>query len=110
MARPEELYLEWGSCHHPSGGGSESHSSAVAGHPWQTLGWNMPNEIHSYTELQRQIHQDLRVQHPEWVEPNGESPMCDSYELRLAELLGLTQRANAVMTQPIPFWATRDDY
>jgi len=65
----------------------------------------MPNEIHSYTELQRQIHQDLRIQHPEWVEPNGESPMCDSYESRLAELLGLTQRSRTM--QPEPFWATR---
>jgi hypothetical protein len=27
----------------------------------------MPNEIHSYTELQQQIHEDLRTQHPEWV-------------------------------------------
>jgi hypothetical protein len=44
-------------------------------------------QIHTYTELQQQIHGDLRIQHPEWVEPNGESPMCDSYEARLKELL-----------------------
>jgi len=55
----------------------------------------MPNELHSYTELQEQIHQDLRIQHPDWVEPNGDCPTCDSYESRLAELLGLTQRSNA---------------
>jgi hypothetical protein len=53
----------------------------------------MANETHSYRELQRQIHQDLRAQHPEWVQPNGECPTCDSYESRLAELLGLTQKA-----------------
>ena len=47
----------------------------------------MPHEIHTYTELRQQIHDDLRIQHPEWVEPNGESPTCDSYESRLAELL-----------------------
>jgi len=47
------------------------------------------NEIHSYTALQRQIHEALRAQHPEWVEPNGDSPICDSYEQRLSELLGL---------------------
>jgi hypothetical protein len=70
----------------------------------------MPNEIHSYTELQRKIHEDLRVQHPEWVKPNGECPTCDSYESRLAELLGLTQRANAVITQPMPFLGHADDY
>jgi len=40
-----------------------------------------------YTELRQQIHDDLRIQHPEWVEPNGESPMCDFYEARLMELL-----------------------
>jgi hypothetical protein len=41
----------------------------------------------SIAELQQQIHDDLRIQHPEWVEPNGESPTCDSYESRLMELL-----------------------
>ena len=43
--------------------------------------------IHTYVELRQQIHRDLRVQHPEWVQQNGESPMCDSYEARLMELL-----------------------
>jgi hypothetical protein len=56
----------------------------------------MPNQIHSYSELQQQIHEDLRIQHPEWVEPNGDCPTCDSYESRLAELLGISQRSNAV--------------
>ena len=49
----------------------------------------VPHHIHTYTELQQQIHDDLRIQHPEWVQPNGESPMCDSYEARLMELLDL---------------------
>ena len=47
----------------------------------------MYHQIHAYTELQKQIHDDLRIQHPEWVEPNGECPKCDSYEARLMELL-----------------------
>ena len=47
----------------------------------------LPHQIHTYTELRQQIHDDLRIQHPEWVQPNGESPMCDSYEARLMELL-----------------------
>ena len=47
----------------------------------------VPHQIHAYTELRQQIHGDLRVQHPEWIEPNGESPRCDSYEARLMELL-----------------------
>jgi len=49
----------------------------------------MSHQIHTYTELRQQIHDDLRIQHPEWVQPNGDSPMCDSYEARLRELLGL---------------------
>ena len=45
--------------------------------------------IHTYPELLHQIHDDLRIQHPEWIQPNGESPMCDSYEARLMELLNM---------------------
>ena len=47
----------------------------------------MAHQVHTYTELRQQIHDDLRIQHPEWVEPNGESPVCDFYEARLMELL-----------------------
>ena len=46
-------------------------------------------EVEPYVQLQQQIHEALRRQHPEWVQPNGESPMCDAYESRLAELLGV---------------------
>ena len=55
----------------------------------------MSPQIHTYTELRQQIHHDLRTQHPEWVQPNGESPTCDSYEARLIELLDpLTRRGS----------------
>jgi hypothetical protein len=47
----------------------------------------VPYQAHTYTELRQQIHDDLRIQHPEWIQPNGESPMCDAYEARLMELL-----------------------
>jgi len=47
----------------------------------------MSPQIHTYGELRQQIHNDLRIQHPEWVQPNGESPICDSYEARLMEQL-----------------------
>ncbi len=47
----------------------------------------MSEQTHTYTELRQQIHDDLRIQHPEWVQPNGESPVCDSYEARLMEEL-----------------------
>jgi len=56
----------------------------------------MSDQSHSYNELQQQIHDDLRIQHPDWVKPNGDCPTCDSYELRLAELLGLTKRSTAI--------------
>ena len=39
-------------------------------------------------KLQREIHDALRVQHPDWIEPDGDCPTCESYEVRLAELLG----------------------
>ena len=41
-------------------------------------------------QLQREIHDALRIQHPDWVEPDGDCPTCESYETRLAELLGLS--------------------
>ena len=47
----------------------------------------MSHQIDTYAELRKQIHDDLRTQHPDWVEPNGGCPKCDSYESRLAELL-----------------------
>jgi hypothetical protein len=50
----------------------------------------LPGEVQPYVQLQQQIHEALRKEHPEWVEPNGECPMCEAYESRLAELLGLS--------------------
>jgi len=49
----------------------------------------MSHQIHTYTELRQQIHDDLRIQHPEWVETNGESSMC-----LLEELDTLTRRGS----------------
>jgi hypothetical protein len=43
----------------------------------------------TYTELLRQMHEALRAQNPQWVEPDGDSPICDDYERRLAEMLEL---------------------
>ena len=37
------------------------------------------------------------VQHPNWVEPNGNWPTCDSCESRLAELLGPSHRTNSAI-------------
>jgi hypothetical protein len=52
----------------------------------------VPRQIHTYTELRQKIHDDLRIQHPEWIQPNGQSPMCDAYEARLTELLDTLKR------------------
>jgi hypothetical protein len=52
----------------------------------------MLQEIDTYADLRKQIHDDLRIQHPEWIQPNGESPMCDSYEARLMETLDVLIR------------------
>jgi hypothetical protein len=49
----------------------------------------MSDEIRTYDELQKLMHDALRTQHPELIEPNGDSPICDSYDARLAELLRL---------------------
>jgi len=46
-------------------------------------------KTNAIANLRQQIHSDLRIQHPEWVLPNGESPMCDAYEARLMDLLAL---------------------
>jgi hypothetical protein len=50
----------------------------------------MSDKIRNYTELRALIRVSLRIQNPSWVESNGDSPICDSYEARFAELLGLT--------------------
>ena len=39
--------------------------------------------------LQKEMLRAIRSQHPEWVEPDGASPICDLYEAKLAEILSL---------------------
>ena len=62
-----------------------------------------PRQIRSYAELQEQLHHDLRAQHPEWIDANGNSPMVDWYDQRLAELIALFQSVNK---QPVKGLAT----
>jgi hypothetical protein len=45
-------------------------------------------------QLQQEIYDGLRVQHPDWIEANGDRPACESYESRSAELLGLSSQKN----------------
>jgi hypothetical protein len=46
---------------------------------WKILTWPFraltARTLVNYTGRRQQIHGDLRIQHPEWVEPNGESSM-----------------------------------
>jgi hypothetical protein len=58
---------------------------------WKAHSSAATSPIFTYAELQQRIHHDLRAQHPEWVEPTGDSPICDLYERRLAELIAIFQ-------------------
>jgi hypothetical protein len=60
----------------------------------------MSEQIHTYTELRKQIRAALRRQHPEWIDANGKSPLCDSYEARFTELLAiLTKKVETLETK-----------
>jgi hypothetical protein len=48
------------------------------------------NDTHqSYVQLQQRMHEPLHAQSLQWMEPDGESPICDDDERLLAELLDL---------------------
>ena len=68
----------------------------------------MFNKTYSYIQLQQQIHDALRVQHPDWIDSNGSCPMCDSYDSRFAELLGLSNQTNSVMPSAAASEAIRE--
>lgn len=93
------LYLQRGSEHHLLGGTKKSTGRVVAAICRSSISSDMKMDrlasssggIDSYVQLQHQIHDALRQQHPEWVEQNGDCPTCESYESRFAELLDLFQ-------------------
>ena len=58
----------------------------------------------SISELRQQIYHDLRIQHPDWVEPNGECPKCDAYVARLIEELSMAEGSS----EALGGWAHRD--
>src|SRR5438874_9706017 len=76
----------------------KSHKPSRATHESFAKPTPLHHQIHTYTELRQQIHDDLRIQHPEWVEPDGKSPMCDSYEARLMELLHSLRRRESTQS------------
>jgi hypothetical protein len=54
----------------------------------------MAHKVDTHAALLQQIRNDLRLQHPEWIQPNGQSPMCDFYEARLIDLLSIPKESN----------------
>ena len=52
------------------------------------------HQIRSYAELQKQLHNDLLVQHPEWIDSDGSCPTCDEYDRRLAQLISMFEAAH----------------
>jgi hypothetical protein len=49
----------------------------------------LPAEAAPYVALQREMHDALLRQNPEWMERDGNSPKCDEYDRRFARLLSL---------------------
>ena len=45
------------------------------------------DKIRTYEELQRHILNALRDQNPDWIEPDGSSPIFESYQKRFVEQL-----------------------
>ena len=54
----------------------------------------MVHKVDTYANLVQQIRNDLRLQHPDWIQPNGQCPMCDCYEALLIELLSIPEESN----------------
>jgi hypothetical protein len=52
----------------------------------------MAHKVGTHAGLLQQ--NDLRLQHPDWIQPNGQCPMCDSYETRLIQLLSIPAESN----------------
>lgn len=57
---------------------------------------SLASEVPAFAELQRTMHGALLVQHPEWVERDGNCPTCDDYDRRFAKLLDFSLASNAL--------------
>jgi len=51
----------------------------------------MSEKIRTYAELRELIRVSLGAQNPEWIEPDGRSPICKIYEARFAKLIGMAE-------------------
>jgi pimeloyl-ACP methyl ester carboxylesterase len=61
---------------------------------------NQRKEVCTFANLQKQMHDAVRAQHPEWIQPDGASPICDDYDSRFAELLNLFNETTGALTKP----------
>jgi hypothetical protein len=88
-------------CLRVSGAKCDSPPWSVKTRPTKSLAATdaMHDQIRTYAELQKHMHYALREQHPEWVDPDGDSPMCCSYERRFAELLALFAKSGTRSAQ-----------
>ena len=70
---------------------ADASPSPVSSHMKMNTPASSSGQLGSYVQLQRQIRDALREQHPKWIEKNGDCPTCESYESRFAELLNIFQ-------------------
>jgi queuine/archaeosine tRNA-ribosyltransferase len=70
---------------------ADASPSPVSSHMKMNTPASSSGQLGSYVQLQGQIRDALREQHPEWIEKNGDCPTCESYESRFAELLNIFQ-------------------
>src|SRR5262245_38665512 len=69
--------------------------NSVAGLTRRQQNGAMTHKFNIYADLLQQIRNDLRLQPPEWIQPNGQSPICDSYEARLIKSLSTSAPARS---------------
>jgi hypothetical protein len=111
-------------------GQRSAHGKSVQAAFWNTLtwvrrqGWSrscpilesftrsiaMSHQIHTYAELRQQIHNDLRIKYPEWVEPNGESSMCLMEVLDILTRKGEPERVSLSHDTPDSIQMNEVDY
>jgi hypothetical protein len=60
------------------------------------------NRLSTFAWLKDLMREALRTQHPEWVQPDGKSPICDGYEARLTELLVMAAGRCDTREAPVP--------
>ena len=50
---------------------------------------SVPDDVEAYIQLQQEMREALRREHPDYVDQDDRCPTREAYEARLAELLGV---------------------